>query len=115
MQETTAGELHDIAFMDPLHSAMNFSPTFDACVESPQFRARDQISGLRHIVQRVLRPALHRRSMQDISSCTLMLRRKGAKTGDGSCGSCTAPSDRRLSVFRGIAVGTQVTPRPPPR
>src|SRR5262245_9761073 len=90
MQETTAGDLHDIAFMDPLRSAMNSSPTFviiDACVESPQFRARDQISGVRHIVRRVLRPALHRRSMQDISSCTLMLRRKGVKTGDGSCGS----------------------------
>src|SRR5215510_7882489 len=52
MQETTAGDLHDIAFMDPLRSAMNSSPTFvviDACVESPQFQARDQISGERHI------------------------------------------------------------------
>src|SRR5215510_10403156 len=51
MQETTAGDLHDIAFMDPPRSAMNSSPTFvviDTCVESPQFQARDQISGKAH-------------------------------------------------------------------
>src|SRR5215475_9505529 len=88
MQETTAGDLHDIAFMDPLRSAMNASPTFvviDACVEFPPISGTR--SNQRCIGRHVLRPALHRRSMQDISSCTLMLRRKGAKTGDGSCGS----------------------------
>jgi len=47
--------------MDPLRSATNFSPTFvviDACLESPQFRARDQISDEWHKVRHVLRPAL---------------------------------------------------------
>src|SRR5262245_24656633 len=39
----------------------------------------------------------------------------GPRQPDVSVGSCTAPSDRRLSLFRGIAVGTQVAPRPPHR